>query len=713
VLNIKNEVLVRVYAVAAVVLLVAFVIFGQLYRLSVIEAPRWQAKADSLYVKWVDAPSQRGNILADDGSLLATSLPFFDIHFDAKAEGLNAQIFDTLAVDSLAWLLATYIDQQYTPGAYRDWLFSLRNAPKDTKGIRYVPIAKELTYAKALLVKNFPIFREGRYKGGFIMEQKNRRERPFKILAQRTIGYTREGALPVGLEGSFNNVLEGKEGKQLMIRVPGDVYIPVNDLAEIEPEAGDDIVTTLDINIQDVAETALLNACQTHNADHGCAIVMEVKTGKIRAMANIGRTPEGWWETYNYAVGERVEPGSMFKLASFMAMMESGELADFNEKIPVYKGKVKIYDEELVDAVPHGLDSMTIKQVFAQSSNVGTATLTQKFFKARPAAFVEQIREFGLDLPTNIEVGGEEAPIIKNPNDPKTDWSGTTLPWMSIGYELLLTPMQLLTFYNAVANDGRMMKPYIVQRTERYGEVLKEFRPTIVQRSIASQTTIRRAKELLEAVVLEGTAHNIQSANYRIAGKTGTAQLNYHKFRASKGIRHQAGFCGYFPADAPVYSCIVVISEPERGGYHGSEVAAPVFRAIAEKCFAMKAELHQPINAMKPVALKSSQLPSYDAGTQEDLKKSLRWLNLAYNPEAELTDWSVVVAKDSTGLWLQNRMVPDKTIPSVVSMGLKDAIYLLENRGCRVRVEGVGKVRRQSLAPGTKASGQTCVLFLE
>ncbi len=713
-ISIKNEVLYRVYTVAAVVLLVAFLILGQLFRVSVKERARWIAKSDSLYVKWVDAPSQRGNILADDGSLLATSLPFFDVHFDAKAEGLTDEVFES--VDSLAWLLSTYVDPQYTPGAYKMLLDSLRKLPKDTRGIRYYPIAKELNYAKAMLIKNFPIFREGRYKGGFILEQKPRRERPFKILAQRTIGYTREGALPVGLEGSFNNILEGREGKQLMIRVPGDIYIPVNDLAEIEPEAGDDIVTTLDINIQDAAETALVNACQNHNADHGCAIVMEVKTGKIRAMANIGRTPEGWWETYNYAVGERVEPGSMFKLASFMAMMEAGELDDLNQKIPVYQGRVKIYNETLEDAEPHYRDSMTIREVFAKSSNVGTATLTQQFFKSKPGAFLEHLRDFGLDLPTGIEVGGEENPIIKNPQDPKSEWSGTTLPWMSIGYELLLTPMQLLTFYNAVANDGRMMKPYLVQRTERYGDVIKEFRPTTVKRSIASKSTLVRAKELLKGVVEMGTAEKIFTKNYNIAGKTGTAQLNYHKFKASKGIRHQAGFCGFFPADNPIYSCIVVISEPEQGGYHGAEVAAPVFRAIADKCYAMKTELHEPVNAAPPPALKAFQLPSYDAGLEQDLNNSLRWLNLDYQSQSKNKDgqlYGVIVAKDSLGLTMQDRIVPDKTIPSVVGMGLKDAIYLLENRGCKVQVRGVGKVRRQSLSPGTRANGQVCVLFLE
>jgi len=720
-LNVKNEVLIRVYSVAAVVLVMAVVILTRLFQLTVTDAHKWEAKADSLYVKLVDVPSQRGNILADDGSLLATSLPFFDIHFDAKAVGLTPEIFNDQAVDSLSWLLSTYIDQQYTPGAYRQWFDTLRNADPRTRGIRYVPIAKNLPYSKMLLIKTFPIFREGRHAGGFIAEQISKRERPFKILAQRTIGYSqREGALPVGLEGSFNTILEGKRDnmpKQLMLRVPGDVYIPINDLAEIEPASGDDVVTTLDINIQDAAETALLNACETHNADHGCAIVMEVKTGKIRAMANIGRTDsegkKGYWETYNYAVGERVEPGSMFKLASFMAMLEAGGLEDFDEKIPVFQGKVKIYDEELIDAVPHGLDSMTIRQIFAQSSNVGTATLTLKYFKSKSAAFVQQLRDFNLDMTTGIEIGGEENPIVKNPADPKSEWSGTTLPWMSIGYELLLTPLQMLTFYNAVANDGRMMKPYLVQRTEHYGEVMKEFRPYTIKRNIASKNTIRKAKELLEEVVKTGTAKNINNANYTIAGKTGTAQVNYHKFRASKGIRHQASFCGYFPADNPVYSCIVVISEPERGGYHGAEVAAPVFRQIADKCFAMKAELHRPVNAEKPLPLRYSQMPSYDAGSREDIKESLRWLGLDFEPASDLSDWGVIIAKDSLGLTMQNRAVGDKNIPSVVGMGLKDAIYLLENRGCRVRVEGVGKVRRQSLAPGTRASGQTCVLFLE
>lgn len=715
-LNIKNEVLVRAYVVAACVLFAGLLIFGRLYQLSVMDAPRWQAKADSLFLKFVDVRADRGNILATDGSLLATSLPFFSVHFDAKAEGMKDDVFYQ-NVDSLAYLLSTYVDQQYTPGAYREWLIQLRQADPDTRGIRYVPIAKDVTYAKMLQLKQFPLFRLGRHKGGLIVEQEARRERPFKLLAQRTIGYVRDNdALPVGLEGSFDNVLGGSLGKRLMLRVPGDVYIPVNELEEIEPQAGQDVVTTLDVNIQDAAENALLEAVKRHDADHGCAVVMEVKTGAIRAIANIGRTPEGWWETYNYAVGERVEPGSMFKLASFMALLEDGQLEDFNQKIPVYGGKIKFYKEELVDAIPHGMDSMTIRQVFANSSNVGTATLVHKYFGGdarRTAAFVQQLRDFGLDKPTEIEVGGEEAPVLKDPADPKSDWSGTTLPWMSIGYELLLTPLQLLQFYNAVANDGKVMKPYLVQRIERYGEVTKEFSPKMVKRSIASKTTLAKAKELLKAVVEEGTAENIRPKFFDIAGKTGTAQLNYHKFRARSGIRYQAGFCGFFPADAPVYSCIVVISEPKQAGYHGAEVAAPVFRDIAQKCFAMKAALHPPVNRVPKPKLTTATMPSIDAGRREDMEEALRRLNLDwFQTEKSTAEWGVIKA-ESDSLLLLNRSVNDKTIPSVVGMGLKDAIYLLENRGCKVRVQGVGKVVRQSLAPGTRANGQVCVVHLE
>ena len=712
-LNVKNEVLVRVYLVAGAVLITGVLIIGRLYQLTVVQAPVWEAKADSMFLKFVDVRADRGNILAEDGSLLATSLPFFDLYFDAKAEGLTDEVFEN-DIDSLSFLLSTYVDQQYTPGAYKEWLVALRASEPGTPGIRYVPIAKRVSYHKMLQIKEFPLFRLGRYRGGLIIEQKPKRERPYKIMAQRTIGYVREGALPVGLEGNFDNILGGSMGKQLMVRVPGDVYIPVNDLAEIEPKSGDDIITTLDVNLQDATETALLKALREHNADHGCAIVMEVKTGAVRAIANLGRTRDGWWETFNYAIGERVEPGSMFKLASFMALLEEGQIQDFDQQIPVYKGKVKFYNEELVDASHHYKDSMSIREAFAKSSNVGTATMVQNYFgNRRQAEFVKHLRKFGLHLPTDIEIEGEELPIIKDPTDPSSDWSGTTLPWMSIGYELMLSPMQLLTFYNAVANDGRMMKPYLVDRIEHFGSPVKQFRPTVVKRSIAKRNTIKKAKELLQGVVEEGTARNIKGGAVSLAGKTGTAQLNYHKYKTRTGIRYQAGFCGFFPVDNPVYSCIVVVSEPKQGGFHGSEVAAPVFREIADKCYSMKPEMHMPVNAGPKPRLAGGALPAFDAGSQEDMESAMQFLGLDFKQDTDPADW-VVIKPEADTVEMLNRIIPEKTIPSVVGMGLKDAIYLLENRGCRVKVRGVGRVRRQSLAPGTKATGKmTCVLYLD
>jgi cell division protein FtsI (penicillin-binding protein 3) len=710
-LNIKNEVLIRLYPIVFGMVAATAVIGWRMYDLAVADAEVWKGKGDTQYLKVVEVAPERGNILATDGSILATSLPYFDVYFDPKAEGLTDKLFYD-NVDSLAWMLSTYVDQQYTPGAYRDWLVRLRQADNSTPGIRYVPIAKRLTYPQMMRIKQFPLFRLGRHKGGLIVEETYRRQRPFRVLAQRTIGYVRgDSILPVGLEGSFDHVLGGNPGSRLMLRVPGDLYIPVNDLAEIEPRPGDDLVTTIDINIQDVTENALLKALKEHDADHGCAVVMEVKTGAVRAIANLGRTPEGnWWEMFNYAIGERVEPGSVFKLASFMALLEDGHIEDFDEKIPVYGGRVKFYKDELVDATTHGLDSMTVRQVFAQSSNVGTATLVQRYYgdTRRAAVFIERLKQFGLHQPTGIEVGGEEAPYFKAPGDTKARWSGTTLPWMSIGYEVMLTPLQMLTFYNSVANDGRRVKPYLVERIERYGKPVKVFKPVVQQSRIASRSTLERARELLREVVESGTARGIRPALYNIAGKTGTTQLNYHKFKARSGIRYQASFCGFFPADNPVYSCIVVISEPKRGGYHGAEAAAPVFREIADKCFALKAELHPPINRGERPKLTETQLPRLDAGMGEDLKVALRWLDLPAYIERQWPRYGVLTARGDS-LWILPRAFSEQLIPNVVGMGLKDALPLLENRGCRVRVKGVGKVIGQSLPAGTPIYGKPTV----
>lgn len=735
-LNVKNEVLYRLYAVFGVVLVFAFLIFGKMWSLAVTDRAKWLEKAKKNYLKYVDVEAERGNILAADGSLLATSLPFFDLHVDFGAEGLNDENWKA-SRDSLAMCLASIYNKEWTAGGWAYVLDSLRD---DGANNRYWLLKKDATFNEMALVKDFPLFRLGRFKGGLVVEQHGKRFYPFKILAHRTLGYVRAGAQPVGIEGQFDNVLGGSRGQRLMMRVPGDIYIPVNDLTEIEPKSGDDIITTLDVNIQDAAENALLRACERHKADHGTAIVMEVKTGKVVAIANIGQTPaegedkpNGWWETFNYGIGQRIEPGSMFKLATFMAMMEDGFIDDFDQKIAVFGGKTKIFDEELIDAEPHGMDSMTIRQVFEKSSNVGTALLAIKYYgdRKRQAVFVERLKGFGLDLPTGIEVGGEEKPLIKEAWSVKDDWSGITLPWMSIGYELQITPLQLLMFYNAVANGGRMMKPFIVERVERYGSPVREYSPVVVKRSIASKKTLRMARELMESVVERGTARNIFTDDYRIAGKTGTTQLGYNKVRAIHGVKHQAGFAGFFPADDPIYSCIVVVSEPKAGGYHGAEVAAPVFREIADRCFSMKGKLHPAVNAvpLPDSGLATAKLPQADAGSQKDLKAALKFLGLDWfdqrnegeeagffslfsKEEKAASEWGVLVSRRDT-MAMRSRPQNVKMVPSVQGMGLKDAVYLLENLGCRVRYTGVGKVTKQSILPGTRANGQVVTVWLE
>jgi cell division protein FtsI (penicillin-binding protein 3) len=718
-LQIKNEVLMRLYLVAIGVLLFAFVLWGRMYQLAVRQAAKWENKADSLHMKWVDVYADRGNILARDGSLLATSLPFFDVYFDAKAEGLTDAAFEE-NLDSLSFLLSTEIDPQYTPGEYRNWLVKLRKANLNTRGIRYIPIAKNVGFDQAAAIRNFPLFRLGRYKGGLIMEQKPRRVRPFNMLAQRTIGYQRRGALPVGIEGSFDHILGGNLGKQLRLKVPGDIYIPVNDLAEIEPKAGNDVVTTLDVNIQDATENALLDALKTHDADHGCAIVMEVATGAIRAIANIGKTGGEWQETYNYAIGERVEPGSMFKLASFLALLEDGHLDNLNQSVAVYKGKANIHGVELSDAELHGLDFMTATQVFARSSNIGTTQLILKHYRQdQGSRFVKRLKSFGLDQKTGIEIGGEDPPLLKDPDNPNSGWSGTTLPWMSIGYELLLTPLQLLTFYNTVANDGFIAKPYLVDRIEKNGIIQKQFKPQISDRRIASLHALEQARKLLQAVVTSGTATALKNDSYPIAGKTGTTQLGYHKWNTRSGIRYQAGFAGFFPADKPIYACIVVVSEPKKGGYHGAEVAAPVFKAIADKCFTMESALHEALNRGPKNSPKNHTLPSSQKGSVADLKKAAERLELPISDRTSMQEkttarvqWAVLHPEDNQ-LVLSELNFPGNKLPSVIGMGLKDALFLIENRGCRVRVKGVGKVVSQTPEPGTPCNSTvTCYLQL-
>lgn len=709
--NVKNEVLVRVYVVLAAVVLVAVAIFTQTVKINVVEGEKWRSKGEDLYIKEVPMEAERGNILTEDGSMLATSMPFFDISWDPNSNAIDTAFWTSKSFDSLAYYLATYVNPSMTPGAMKAFLWQQK-----TSGKRYVEIKEDATLEQKERITSFPLFNLGQFKGGLIVVQKYNRERPFGVLANRTIGYAQGDTVMVGIEGAYNDILQGEEGTQLMYRVGGGMWIPLQNLSKIEPKPGQDVVTTIDINLQDITESALSKAMVQYQAESGIAILMDVKTGAIKAIANLAWTKEGkLWETFNHAIGSSTEPGSTFKTASMLALLEDGYI-DLEDSIDLEQGVTIYHDAELKDAHPHTLNRVSVKHAFGMSSNVGISRLVYNNYGTKNKAdkYIERLRDFYLDQPTGIEIGGEVEPFIKKAYSEEDGWSGTTLPWMSIGYELTTTPLQLLSFYNAIANDGVYVKPYLVREVQQYGETIKRFPVTEVKGRIASKKAIRQMQQLLETVVDSswGTAYSARSEAYRFAGKTGTAQLNYQRLNEKTKVGgYQASFAGYFPAENPVYSCMVLISKPKAGVYGGT-VALPVFKEIADKAIATRLELYPVLNTGDEVAFEAKQMPDKDAGFRTDIQYIMSELGLDYYNKAD-GDWAVLRSAEPDSLKLMKRIVEDKTVPNVIGMGLRDALYVLENKGLKVQFGGgYGKVVTQSITPGTRVAGQTVWLRL-
>lgn len=728
-IDVKNAILWRIYVVMLIMGIGALVIILRVGSIQYIEGDELKAKADSMYLALRPVEAPRGNILAADGSLLATSLPYFELRMDMKIVPRDTFLH---YLDTLSACLAKYIDGEYTIGAYRN-----RLARAYDNQNRYFLIRRNVSYLELQRILSFPLFNKGsRNENGLIIEKMSKRQYPFRMLAHRTIGYTRVhetrdannkvvvingvtqyDTISVGLENSFEHILAGEAGERLMQRIGSNIWIPINDLSRIEPRAGKDIVTTIDINIQDVAERSLLKKLKEHDADHGCVIVMEVETGEIKAIANIGKTgtdDEGnrkYWEDYNYAIAENSEPGSTFKLATMLALFEDGYVKP-SDTINLNRGKIKFYDEDLEDAMYHNLTMTTVGRAFEVSSNVGMAKLTNKYYnktKADQNRFIGHLKNMFLDRPTGVQIKGEREPFIKTPD--RKDWSGITIPWMSFGYELELSPLQQLTLYNAVANDGRMMRPQIVKEIRSYGIVEKQIPPDIIKRRIVSEQTIKYAKDLLIRVVKNGTAKNIRAEHYTIAGKTGTTIMNYKEHKQKKvPKRYRSSFAGFFPAEKPKYSCIVVITNPRANGYGGGTVAAPVFKAISDNCYARAIDVHEPINKKKVVYTKE-KLPDLQVGFKQDLKVVLEHLEMPFDDKSS-TIWTVGV-RDSAVLSLLTRNMREEVVPNVVGMGLRDALFLLENRKLRVNVVGSGKVKSQSVKPGRNIKTvQTITLVL-
>lgn len=697
-MNIKRVILWRVYLAFFALVIFAVAILYRAFHIGVIEGEKWRTLSEELTTDYQTIEAVRGNIYADDGSLLATSVPIYELRLDFKASGLTDEVFER-DIDSLAYYFATTFKDK--PAS--QYLREFKQARK--KGSRYYLLKRRLGYRQVKEMRTWPILRLGRLKGGLIVIEKDQRQRPFKLLAYRTIGYSIDGVAPVGLEGAYDGVLSGVSGKRLMQKVAGGVWIPVNADNEIEPENGKDIYTTIDINLQDVATDALYDALVEHDALDGCAVLMEVETGHIKAIANLTRKSEGVYEeTFNYAVGQSAEPGSTIKVASLIALLEEGVSLD--DSVNVDFGVTYFFDRKMSDSEPGMLEKVTLREAFEKSSNVGISQLVYNRFKNEPARFVDYFLNLGLGDPLDIQIRGEGIPLIKQPGT--KGWSGTTLPWMSIGYETQVTPLQILTLYNAIANDGVMVKPSFVTEVRQTGRLIESYKPIVLKEKLCSKNTLKLVRQSLEGVVLNGTAKNLLNENYTVAGKTGTAQISKGG-KYSKSF-YKSSFVGYFPADNPKYSCIVSINGASKGVIYGGRVAGPVFKEIADKVYANSLQMHKNIKeVMDPPAIET---PANVAGYVEEIHHVMNTLGISNKNLSEDSEWGQTRRFD-------NRMEIDKRaqiknlVPDVVGMSLKDALYLLENAGLVVVATGNGKVRKQSMPPGTRVyKGSTVVIEL-
>ena len=695
--EIKKDIAWRIYIVYFAVCLFGVAIVGKALTIQLIEGGELKKKVQTRTLRDKSIDAVRGNIYSSDGSLLATSIPIYEVRFDPNADAISDVLFAE-KVDTLAWSLSELFKDR-SPASYRKELISARE-----KGSRYHLIRRNIKYTQLKQMKNFPLFRRGKYKGGFITIQQNKRAIPFQMLAARTIGYERKDISPVGLEGAYSDVLSGIDGKRLMQKISGGVWMPVGDADEVEPEDGMDIYTTIDVNLQDVAENALIKQLVKHEADHGTVVLMEVATGAVKAIANLKRTTSGsYYEGYNYAIGESTEPGSTFKLPALIAALEDGYV-DMGDIIDCGDGSKQYYDRTMSDSNHDdgGWGKITVQRILEVSSNIGMAEIITKSYSENPQQFIDHLAKMNLRDKLGIEIEGEGKPYIKNTSE--DTWSGISLAWMAHGYELQVTPLQILAFYNAVANGGRMVKPKFVEKITKGRKVVKEIQTEVLNPRICSKETIEKVQSALEGVVSNGTASNLRNADYKIAGKTGTAQIANNRggvnaYKDKSKVSHQASFVGYFPADNPQYSCIVVINAPSKNVYYGNLVAGPIFKEVADKVYANSLEMHEELEQQKFFA--NSAIPYSKHGYKDNIEQVFSALDIPVKSSAGDENW-VVTSTQSKGVQLAPRAIRENLVPNVVGMGLRDAIYLLENQGLRVKISGAGVVKSQSLTAGER-----------
>ncbi len=698
-MNIRTNILLRVYAAFGLIILFAVAVIAQMVRVQVVQGDKYRAMADSLSTKYAEVEAARGNIYSIDGSLLATSVPEYDIRMDLLAGGIKDDDVFYSKVDSLAYQLAHYFHDKSASKYSR----ILRNARQE--GERYLLIKRNISYQDLKTIKRFPIFNMGRYAGGMIAEQQNKRILPFRDLASRTIGYYNVNSqAAVGLEGAYGDYINGETGKRLVQRIAGGVWMPVNEEVEIAPKDGADIISTIDVNMQDLAQQALKKQLIKSEADFGCVMVMEVKTGEIKAIANYSKVGDGAYkEIFNYAIAQSADPGSTFKLASYLVAMEDGKFG-LNDMVNTEGGRYKLYrklfrdDHEIAGPIP-------MKKAFEISSNVAIVKQIYTNYKDEQEKFTSGLLGLHLGEKLGLQIAGEGAPLVKTPKN--KSWSGISMAQMAYGYELKITPIQMLTLYNAVANNGRMISPLFVHEIRRLGNTVEMFKARTIKEKICSDKTLSMLKEMLRGVVVEGTASTINNPLYQISGKTGTAEVADGAKGYKGNKKYQASFCGYFPSDNPKYSMIVVVQNPTKGSYYAASVAGPVFREIADVVYGSDLEMDD--KEKLPQLVGNTKLPEVKNGYKKSAQKvynafGIKALYASANERQMSLDTNNGIAYKE--VQMNRGMVPD-----VTGMGLKDALYVLGNSGLKPVVKGQGEVKNQSLAAGTPVYKGTRILI--
>ncbi|MDA9584147.1 penicillin-binding transpeptidase domain-containing protein [Flavobacteriaceae bacterium] len=665
----QKSILTKFYIVAAFMTLLFSLIIFRVIDIQYLQGNKYRKISKDLTRKPFAIEANKGNVYASDGNLLATSMSKFTIRMDVMS--VDVKIFDRDVV-KLSRNLANFLGK--SPDFFEK---KLRNARKSKN--RYILIAKDIGYNDYMKMKQFPIFKLGVYKGGFIAEHKTVRAHPIGKIAERTIGY-HDNRGDAGIEGAFVDYLKGEDGLRWKQKIAKGQWKPINDVNEKEPVQGYDVVTTLDVNIQDITHHALLRQLEYFEADHGCAVVMETATGEIKAISNLGRTSAGkYYEKRNYAVWEAHEPGSTFKLASLMAALDD-KMIDTSTVVDTEKGRIFIHGKRVEDSQRGGYGEISAARVFEVSSNVGIVKLIREHYDDKPEKFLDHLKDYGLTNKIGLPIKGEGKPIVYYPGKP--GWNKISLEWMSWGYSIAVTPLQTLMLYNAVANNGEMVKPRFIKELRKENRIKKSFQKEVINPQIATPETIKKLKKVLENVVEKGTANNIYSSNFSMAGKTGTAKKYVGRHVNKKGDtiaggysnkRYVASFAGFFPADLPKYSCIVVIHDPlKKKGYYGATVAAPVFKEIAQKIYTT-------------------------TSVDDDLVKekfSSKKIGDQYSS-------------------FYNKIKNTETIPNVIGMPAMDAVSLLENVGLNVKIKGIGKVKKQSIKKGTLIKkGVTIILNL-